>query len=340
MKTGNTDTRELPVEDNFKKQSRADGDEPKADRQTDPAGSSENVREADGDDLEFIVTENDTDDREFVGGQSQFKNDDDELGIETPGALMEKEAQPSGDDSDQSRQEADGDFRPIGETTPPPPPEPAGASVDTDQSPIDIEQGQSPAKAADISATAKDESGNGEPYLTDREKEEFIKKMRQFDQSPDEKPAGAPAERLSNRTPPQEKPDLSTPQMAQRGRGVAFFYKNYVQIVGSQGLHPSDELTINNRPYELKPKQFNSTGIVAAGVVLFALVLFFIGSRFVATGDSNEGEIIGMVLDEAGYPYIHGATVRFPNWAKLLAPRPRASSNRDRFRRAATRWKL
>ena len=231
MKTGNTDTRELPVEDNSKKQSRADGDEPKADCQTDPAVPSENAREADGDDLEFIVTEKDTDDREFVGGQSQFKNDDDELGIETPGALMEKEAQPSGDDSNKLQLETDDDFRPIGETTPPSPPEPAGESVDTDQSPITIGQGQSPAKAAEISATAKDESGNGEPYLTDREKEEFIKKMRQFNQSPDEKPAGAPAEQLSNGSPPQEKPDLSTPQMAQRGRGVAFFYKNYVFIL-------------------------------------------------------------------------------------------------------------
>ena len=33
MKTGNIDTSELPVEDNCKKQSRTDGDEPKADRQ-------------------------------------------------------------------------------------------------------------------------------------------------------------------------------------------------------------------------------------------------------------------------------------------------------------------
>ncbi|MFH1372839.1 MAG: tetratricopeptide repeat protein [bacterium] len=300
------------MEDNCKKQSQTDGDEPKADRQTDSAGSSENARETDGDDLEFIVTEKDTEDREFVGGQNQFKNDDDELGIETPGALMNREAQPTSPDGDQSRQEADGDFRPIGETAPPPPPEPAGESVDTDRSPINIGQGQSPAKAAENSVSAEDESGNDESYLTDREKEEFIKKMGQFNQKPDEKPVVATTGQLSSEPPPREQPNLPVPSITQRGRGIAFFYKNYIQIVDRQGLRADDELTINNRFYELKPKQFNTTGIVAAGAVLFALVLFFIGSRFVTTGNPGEGEIIGMILDDTGHPYIHGAIVRFP----------------------------
>jgi len=45
----------------------------------------------DDDKLDFVVTEKDNDDREFVGGQKDFGPEND-LGVETPEDILEREA--------------------------------------------------------------------------------------------------------------------------------------------------------------------------------------------------------------------------------------------------------
>ena len=84
-----------------------------------PSGETKN-----DDDLEFVVTEKDEDDREFVGGQRAFPDKDDDLGIEQPSDLMEKEAL-STKDHPEPIPSSTNDFQPIGATSPPPPPQQA-----------------------------------------------------------------------------------------------------------------------------------------------------------------------------------------------------------------------
>ena len=81
----------------------------------------------DDSDLQFVVTEKNEDDREFVGGQKQFPNDDNKLGIEKTSDLMEKEALSVKGNGEQFPS-SPSDFKPIGETSPPLPPEPASSS--------------------------------------------------------------------------------------------------------------------------------------------------------------------------------------------------------------------
>lgn len=283
------------------------------------------------DDLEFVVTEKNEDDREFVGGQKQFPNDDNKLGIEKTSDLMEKEALSVKGNGEQFPS-SPSDFKPIGETSPPLPPEPASSSPS-----------YAPAGAAEAQPSQEPSAGQqervkklspkevksieqnlygGNSYLTDREKEELIKKMNKLDGSAGDQSLTASMKHDLTDGSPETKTDLPKPKIAKRGRGIAYFYRNYIQIIGSQELHAEDELCINDRCYELKPKQFNAKIIIGVGAVLFALALFLIGSQFVSNGGTREGEIIGMVLDEAGQPYVHGATIRLPEIGKSTSSTP------------------
>jgi len=227
---------------------------------------------------------------------------------------------------------APSDFKPIGETSPPLPPEPASSSPS--YAPTEVTEAQpsqeppagqqervkklSPKEVKSIEQNLY----GGNSYLTDREKEELLEKMNKLDGSAGDQSVTASKKHDPTDGSPETKTDLPKPKIAKRGRGIAYFYRNYIQIIGSQELHAEDELCINDRYYELKPKQFNAKIIIGVGAVLFVLALFLIGSQFVSNGGTREGEIIGMVLDEAGQPYVHGATIRLPELGKSTSSTP------------------
>ena len=283
------------------------------------------------DDLEFVITEKNDDDREFVGGQKQFPDDDNKLGIEKNSDLMEKEVLSVKGNGEQLPLSPD-DFKPIGETSPPLPQEPASSSpsyapagaaeAQSSQEPPASQQERVKKLSPKEVESIEQNLYSGDSYLTDREKEELIKKMNKLDGSAGDQSLTAPVKHDPTDGSPETKSDLPKPKMAKKGRGIAYFYKNYVQIIGSQELHAEDELCINDRCYELKPKQFNTKTMIGVGVVLFALALFLIGSQFVSTGGAREGEIIGMVLDEMGQPFVHGATIRLPELGKSTSSTP------------------
>jgi len=284
-----------------------------------------------GDTLEFVVTEKNDDDREFVGGQKQFPNDDNKLGIEKTSDLMEKEAL-SVKDKEHKLPSSDSDFQPIGETGPPLAQEPASSSPsDAPAGVAEAQPSQEPPAGQqervkklspkEVESIEQNLYG-GNSYLTDREKEELIKKMNNLDDSAGDQSVTESMKHAPTNSSPETESDLLKPKMAKKGRGIAYFYRNYIQIIGSQELHAEDELCINDRCYELKPKQFNAKIIIGVGAVLFALALFLIGSQFVSNGGTREGEIIGMVLDEAGQPYVLGATIRLPEIGKSTSSTP------------------
>ncbi len=101
--------------------------------------------------------------------------------------------------------------------------------------------------------------------------------------------------------------------MARRQRGVAFFYRNFIELKGSQQLADNDHLTVNEREYVLKKKTLSPKAIITLAAPVFLILLFIIGAQFVGNAGSGEGQIIGFVVDKNGQPYLKTAVVKFPD---------------------------
>ena len=110
----------------------------------------------------------------------------------------------------------------------------------------------------------------------------------------------------------EEPTGLPSPKMASKGRGVANFWRNYVELSGHPGLRTKDELVVNGRDYELRPKQIDRQWVVTAAAACLTIVLVLIGAQFVGEGINGQGTIMGIVLDDQGHPYLLGAEVRLP----------------------------
>lgn len=99
---------------------------------------------------------------------------------------------------------------------------------------------------------------------------------------------------------------------APKMRGVAYYRKNTIEIVGNVFLHEGDEIAVNNKPYLLKPKSLNLSSKKTIGIFAGALVviLIIVASLFMRTSSSGNGEIIGLILNERGQPYLESAQVK------------------------------
>lgn len=101
----------------------------------------------------------------------------------------------------------------------------------------------------------------------------------------------------------------ATTQRIQKARGLAYFRNNVIRLAGKPFLHEGDEITINNRSYMLRPGKMGKKvklGLFAAAVVI---VLLGIASQFVKPPLSGDGEIVGLILDKKGQPYLEGARI-------------------------------
>jgi Flp pilus assembly protein TadD len=146
-------------------------------------------------------------------------------------------------------------------------------------------------------------------YLSAEEKRDLLKNMQGI---PTVKTAatpppldGAPRPAVSGSAP-----DLPRPQLAKRGRGVAHFVGNWIQVQGGLELHEMDELQINDRAYLLKKKRLSPKTVSIAAGSLFVILLFVVGSMFLTRSTDGKGELIGVVLDSHLQPNQEGATVR------------------------------
>ena len=176
-----------------------------------------------GDTLEFVVTEKNDDDREFVGGQKQFPNDDNKLGIEKTSDLMEKEALSVKGNGEQLPS-SPCDFKPIGEISPPLPPEPASsrpsyapaevAEAQPSQEPPAGQQERVKKLSPKEVESIEQNLYGGNSYLTDREKEELIKKMNKLDGSAGDQSVTESMKHDPTDGSPETKSDLLKPKMA------------------------------------------------------------------------------------------------------------------------------
>lgn len=74
---------------------------------------------------------------------------------------------------------------------------------------------------------------------------------------------------------------LIRPKITPRSRGIAYFYKNYIELIGKQPLFSGDEIEVNNRIYVLKPKRVRPSFLYGGITAILILSLLFIGSFFI-----------------------------------------------------------
>ncbi len=284
------------------------------------------------DDLNLVVTESTSGDQEFVGGEKKFESTDDDLGIESPSDLMEREATGGKETHEPQSSAIDGEFGLIGESAPPPPPGQAQPNPEdkadeqaTETAP-EIEMSETgrirKLSADDVKKIEDNLYSRDSGYLSDREKSDFISKMDTgdipFANTPIEPPSKK--DRPRTETPPEHtSAELDAPAMnTKRGKGVALYYRNYVQILGSQTIRPSDRLTLGERTYELQPRRFDTKIGLMAAAVLFIAILIGVGSQFISDPSAGFGRLAGVVLDDQNQPYLGGATVRLPEIGKAI----------------------
>lgn len=143
-----------------------------------------------------------------------------------------------------------------------------------------------------------------EKYLSEADKQAALRKIE-----------GDTAPR-AHLAPVLQPADLHKPAAAKRGRGLAYFMKNYIQIHGDVELHENDEIIVNDRPYLLRKKRLDTKtyGIVAGAAFLVLLAIFV--PMLVRDTHNGQGEIVGVALDENHQPFIEGATIRLPESGK------------------------
>jgi tetratricopeptide (TPR) repeat protein len=304
---------------------------------------------ADDDDLDFVVYEANEEKRDFVGEDHSTGSPpkDDDLGIETTANLMEQEAAHNGDTGGFHSLNDQSANTPIGQSEPPPPP-PAYddhqmASSNPEPEPS-APAGPQPSDSGGIRRLSDEELKTIErnlygskSYVSDKEKNVLINKLEDiepvpFGNAPIVPPKKAAAEAASDTAAshqpidhqPAPQPidphhtadsapssDLPSPQMAKRGKGIAYFYKNYIELKGAGELCADDEIVVNNREFILRPKKIKRGYLMGSAIGAFVILLAVAASFFIKD-TSGYGEVVGVVLGSNDSPFIQGATIRFP----------------------------
>jgi Flp pilus assembly protein TadD len=151
-------------------------------------------------------------------------------------------------------------------------------------------------------------------HVTPEEKEQLLSKLEKVSPSrhPDPAPSGV-SEDAGQPKSPEAQPAMPAPQMARRGRGIAYFYRNFIQLGGRPLLRPGEEIIIGDRAYELRPRKFDTRFIIGGAAAALLVVLAIVASLVVGGTNTGSGDIVGVVLDEYGQPFLQGAEVHLPD---------------------------
>lgn len=273
--------------------------------------------------LEFRVYEQDTEDREFVGGTCEFDADaEDREAV----ARLEED-----DEALPAESGIDPDFAPIAgseacvpepfdeELTPP-----SGAEIEPEDEPELTASGKIRHLSDEEVKSISGDLYRRESCLTDKEKQELMKKLSDKDQlfaasAPIEPPKRSDRDKASAEDIAAELEAAGpAPKMAGRARGIAYFYRNIIQLKGSQQLFPGDEVTVAGREYELRAKTVTRTPLLIGGGVIFLVILLLVGSLFVSD-PGGSGYVAGIVFNEVDGPAAQGTSVVFPDLGRRLS---------------------
>jgi len=271
------------------------------------------------DDLEFRVYEKESDDREFVGGARDFDADADRPATPAPA-----EADAAGPPAST----IDPDFSPIAgsEACVPEPAEDDDASFGSQPPPEEPQLTASGKIRRLTEEEVKSIAGSlyrADAFLSDKDKKELMKKLDDKEQlfagsAPIEPPKRPEREKPKPADVLAEIENLGpSPKMAGRGRGVAYFYRNLIQLRGSQQLFAGDEIAVAGKTYELRRKTIGRTPLLVGGGVAFVVILFLVATLFVSR-PGREGRVAGIVLDDMQLPVNRGASVVFPELGQTI----------------------
>lgn len=287
--------------------------------------TDEEAVRTDDDAMDFVVTEANGDSRPFVGGQNEGRQrSEDDLGIETTTYLMQQEAQRESLDAQGDTDAINFADQPIGDSSPPPPPPPVAEYEQTQ--PASLPQPAEPAgrpdpveettgsvkklSEEDVKQIEQNLYGSSS-YLKDQDKADLVRKLDSLGQKPKAAAVAASAvrEQLNEQTQPAMPTDQAKRTAPKRGTGVAYFYRNFIQLTGQYGLIPNDVITINNRDYVLRPKKVKTPYVVGGLALAFTVFLIVLASALTTGTGSGDGRLLGVVLDEYDRPYLKGATI-------------------------------
>lgn len=263
------------------------------------------------DDTSFQVTEAHDDQRELVGGAGR-KSLRDDLGVENEADIMANQSKQGANLRPSFEHRKSLDDEPV---QLPPNPAMAAASVATSK-PVpaphsgEDRPGISRLSAKEVESISKNLYGN-QSFLSEQEKRELLKKV---DASARTSPPQSASQTTS--TDPNDQ-DTPRPKTAKRVRGIAWFYRNWIQVVGEQGLREDDEIVVNDRPYLLRKKRFSPKVVILALSPIAAVILFFVGSA-ITPSISGKGRIVGVVTDQNGQPLSQPASVRIPDLGQTI----------------------
>lgn len=247
------------------------------------------------DDAAFEVTEAHDDDRELVGGTGR-KSRRHELDVEDEASITSHQIN-SNADPQPPNQKRTSQSNSNPNTVPVTPVAASGTPAPN----AGDKSGISRLSDKEVESISKNLYGNSKSFLNDREKRDLLKKV--------ESPAPAQHHVAHDTANNSDPADPNRPRMAKRTRGVAWFYRNWIQVTGQNDLHDQDEIVINDRPYLLRKKRFSPKFVIALASPIAAVILFFVGSALTPS-ISGKGRLVGFVTDQSGQPLSQPATIR------------------------------
>lgn len=169
-------------------------------------------------------------------------------------------------------------------------------------------------------------------YLSEDEKRNLLKTVHAAEQSsPTHSNAAKPAKTAALPIDHQKAAMLTGSAPAKRGRGIAYYMKNYIQVRGDIDLRDNDEIQINNQSFLLRRKRFSPKLMLTLAGFGFALCLIILGSLFLSDPGGNSGQIVGFALDDNRQPYLLGATIHLPEIGKTYTSNGQGFFRTDRI---------
>ncbi|MEK7775070.1 MAG: tetratricopeptide repeat protein [Candidatus Zixiibacteriota bacterium] len=289
------------------------------------------TRIEDSDDLQFEVSEAHNSGSEFVGGKKGFTGGPaEELGVESPADLLKSENAPSPDKptSQDDQLELTHDFggEIEGFTSNSHEDHTSSHPAQKSTAPLPPSSAPRPTETARIRQLSDNELKQIEqnlygasPKISDRDKGELLSKLSKLNGEtatatmapPSQKATPSPSiSPKSSTVAPNDHIEDAPPAVARRARGIAYFYKNWVQIVTSYPLHADDEIVMGDRAYILRPKKLSGSTKMTLGAILGGIAILITAMVMVSGNGTGAGSIIGMVLDADGKPFIQGAVIQ------------------------------
>ncbi len=141
-------------------------------------------------------------------------------------------------------------------------------------------------------------------YLKDKEKKELQKSI--LDATNPEPVAEEPPLMPDFEGHPSPKKE----NRPKKGTGIAYYYRNYVHVLGNHSLMTNDILKVNDREYILKPKKIKPAYMASGFGVVFVVLMIIMIAMFTSGSGTGQGQLVGVVLDQYDQPYLLGATIR------------------------------